>query len=911
MADHPSSNEDRLMARSKTISWMASVLACLLGVLALAGWALDIPLLKSVLPGFVTMKANTAAAFILSGLALLLLSRPTRTGGKWARLAGQACAGLVSLLGLLTLAEYAFHWDLGIDQLLFDEAAGAVQTTYPGRMAPNTALSFLLLGLTFCLLDLKTRRGFHPAQVLMLGEGLVIILALAGYIHDVTPFYGGIAQFTTMALHTMAGFALMFVGVFLARPDWELTAAFLGGGIAGITARRLLLATFVIPFALDLLALAGQRANLYGADTMNAIRSVLFTCLFALFTWKTIRLLSPMETQLQDANRVLAEQVVERTTALGVSENRYRTLVENALTGVYQTSLEGAILFANQELARILGFDSASELVGTKVMDRYKDPQDRVHLLEILQREKQVRNFEVELLRRDGQPCSVLLSAWREGEALFGMMRDISEQKLAEQRYRSTLDNMLEGVQIIGPDWRYLYLNDIAARHGQREKEELLGHTMMEMYPGIEKTPLFAALECCMKERLVQHLENEFIYPDGSHGWFELSIQPIPEGILILSQEITGRKQAEAETLRRLQHIEALHAIDQAISGSFDLQLTLDLSLQQVIEQMEAEAAAVLLLDPHTQALEYAAGRGFREKTIERSRLRLGEGHAGRAALERIPVSVYDLQSDTAGFARSGLLAGEGFTCYHGVPLITKGQVKGVLEVFLRAHRPVDDEWLNFLQILAGQVAIAVDNASLFEGLTRANLDLVMAYDNTIEGWSLAMDLRDKETEGHTKRVTDLTVGLARRMGMSEEQLVPIRRGALLHDMGKMGVPDAILLKPGKLTDEEWEVMSRHPQFAYDMLSQVRYLRPALDIPYCHHEKWDGSGYPRGLKGEQIPPAARIFAIVDVYDALTSDRPYRQAWTKEKTLEYIQAESGKQFDPQVARAFLEMMGSGE
>jgi PAS domain S-box-containing protein/putative nucleotidyltransferase with HDIG domain len=182
--------------------------------------------------------------------------------------------------------------------------------------------------------------------------------------------------------------------------------------------------------------------------------------------------------------------------------------------------------------------------------------------------------------------------------------------------------------------------------------------------------------------------------------------------------------------------------------------------------------------------------------------------------------------------------------------------------------------------------------------------DLVKAYDATIKGWGYAVELKDRSTENHSQRVTGLVLTIAEELGVKAEDLVHIRRGAFLHDIGKMGIPDDVLLKPGELNAAEWDIMYKHPEYAHEMLSYIDYLRPALDIPYCHHEKWDGSGYPRGLKGTRIPLAARIFAVVDVYDALTSDRPYRRAWTKEKALEYIKEQAGKHFDPNVVDVFV-------
>ncbi len=387
--------------------------------------------------------------------------------------------------------------------------------------------------------------------------------------------------------------------------------------------------------------------------------------------------------------------------------------------------------------------------------------------------------------------------------------------------------------------------------------------------------------------------------------------------LLTILSEIAGnaiqRTRLHEQTEQRLQRLDGLHQIDTVINASLDLHLTLNVFVDQVITQLRVDAAAVILLNRQTQMLEYAAGRGFRSPAIEQTRQRLGEGNTGRAALERHTIHIPNLREAGKKLRRTALLTDEGFIAYYGVPLVAKGQVKGVLEIFHRAPLSPDAEWLDFLEALAGQAAIAVDNATLFNDLQRSNSDLTAAYDATIEGWSRALDLRDEETEGHTRRVTDVTMRLARHFGLGEAQLAQVRWGALLHDIGKMGVPDRILLKPGPLTDEEWAVMRQHPTLAYEMLSPVRYLRSALDIPYSHHEKWDGTGYPQGLKGEQIPLTARIFAVVDVWDALRSDRPYRPAWPEEKVIEHLRSLAGTHFDPQVVKVCLEsgVLASGE
>jgi len=358
------------------------------------------------------------------------------------------------------------------------------------------------------------------------------------------------------------------------------------------------------------------------------------------------------------------------------------------------------------------------------------------------------------------------------------------------------------------------------------------------------------------------------------------------------------------ETERRLRRLQALRRIDMAITGSLDTRVAFNVALDEITAHLGVDAACILAFDERTRTLKFVAGRGFRTPALQHTHLSLGQGFAGRAAAEQRTLFIEDLLKRTTDFLRSSHFAAEDFVSYLAVPLVAEGRIQGVLELFHRHPLTPDAEWMEFVEILAGQAAIALERSTLLSELQRSHQALLQAYDATIEGWSYALDLRDKETEGHTQRVTELTLRLARALGINGEALLHIRRGALLHDIGKMGVPDSILLKPGPLSEEEWAIMRRHPQMAYEMLSRIEYLQPALDIPYCHHEKWDGTGYPRGLKGEAIPLAARIFAVVDVWDALTSDRPYRPAWSRERALAYIKEQSGKHFDPRVVEAFL-------
>jgi len=437
--------------------------------------------------------------------------------------------------------------------------------------------------------------------------------------------------------------------------------------------------------------------------------------------------------------------------------------------------------------------------------------------------------------------------------------------------------------------------------------QTFLGTHLSTLFPKQVTKELETVLLAIKKGEQPPVINYTSVLDDGNH-WFEARFIASREMYSIaIIQDVTRYKIGEAKIQKQLDKMSALRAIDYAITSSADLNLTLSILLTQLVKHLQIDAACILLWNTDIERLEYVAGLGFRTNSLRHTKLRLGEGYAGIAALDQQVIRKVNLPSRDTDFLRSPTFGQECFVSYFGVPLIAKRQLKGVLEIFNRSLLNPDSEWLTFLEMLGGQAAIAIDNACLFNDLQRTNTELTSAYEATIKGWSRALDIRDHETEGHTQRVTEMAVELARKIEMPAIDLIHIRRGATLHDIGKMGIPDHILYKPGPLSEEEWDIMRQHPQYAAELLSPIEYLRPAKDIPFYHHERWNGSGYPFGLREEEIPLSARLFAIVDVYDALISDRPYRSAWSKQAILNYIQEQGGILFDPTIVSAFLELV----
>lgn len=575
------------------------------------------------------------------------------------------------------------------------------------------------------------------------------------------------------------------------------------------------------------------------------------------------------------------------------------------------------------EARKTVGFESASQMVltnqGKVIMDDIRHVIDgMVTGQKELQRQHSTERLANTRATTSAVDFAALLAALIAGLSAGIHHHDSRRRRQAERGLRETTQ-LLQAIVDNAPLAIISFSDDFKVRNWNLAAQQMFGWTAQEVIgqplPTVQVEAQAEALslfERVRREGRIANVETQCLRKDGSLIDVSISAAALRDagghviGVTSIVTDISERKRAERRTQLQMERLTALRAIDTAITGSLDLHLTLDLLLEQAVAQLRVDAAAILLLNPHAQTLEWAAGRGFRTNGIRRSHLRIGEGIAGRAALEQQAVNLSNLAEAGDAYTRRSLLAGEEFVAYRAVPLLSKGQVKGVLEVFHRAPLEPDPEWLNYIEVLAGQAAIAIENTELFRNLRRLNVELTLTYDTTIDAWSRALDLRDKETLGHSQRVTEMTMQLARIMGIDEAKLAHVRRGALLHDIGKMGIPDSILLKPGPLTDEEWTVMRHHPVYAYELLSPIAFFHPAIEIPYCHHEKWDGTGYPRGLKGEQIPLAARIFAVADVWDALRSDRPYRAPWAREKVLEHILSLAGTHFDPKVVEEFVRL-----
>lgn len=685
-------------------------------------------------------------------------------------------------------------------------------------------------------------------------------------------------------------------------PYWPRTIAWIPVLVAG-RLRAIIVACTSKPFA-------------YGAGELS-------------FLTQVAEAAAPAFARATRRHRFLVEQENLRD-----SEERLLAVFHNSLDAIVVLSrTEGRILEANRTVERLLLHDPA-DIVGQDFSVLF--PEDSAYARDAMLERLSVQGAllpKQACVRADGEvrlmdiSCSLL--RWGAERAVLATMSDVtdrhhaevqkvmSEAKLASLRlqHEAVVNGSPHGLCMLTREWRIAFANPSFRRIvgcGEGETDSLNGRDLAEFAAGPTE---FEAYRTKALRTIRSHgtdvSEMEMVRGDGSRVWCEVSMvrqdpAATASGFVATVTDISEKRKSQMMLEEQVRRLSALHMIDIAVANSVDVRVTLNVILDQVSSLLGADAADVLLLNKATGTLDFSVGRGFRTSILQKTRLPVGSGLAGDAALHKRTVFVGDLRNDPSPLAMQPLVSVEGFVSYCAVPLLVQGQVVGVLEVFQRSSLGGDPSWRGYLETLAGQAAIAIHSFILFEGLQRANAELLVAYDSVLEGWSAALELRDVETHGHTIRVTDIAVRVGRAIGLDGDDLVQLRRGSLLHDIGKMGIPDSILMKAAPLTDEEWRVIRMHPVHAHELLKSNSFLSQAEEIAYCHHERWDGTGYPRGLAGDDIPLLARIFSVVDVWDALSSDRPYRSAWDRARVKEYIGASSGTQFDPAVVEAFLSL-----
>ena len=637
-------------------------------------------------------------------------------------------------------------------------------------------------------------------------------------------------------------------------------------------------------------------------------------------------LLNAAKIPLSDQELVVGSFVditkrVQTEEALRKSEEKFKTLFDKSPDVLAILNFDYQIVDVNERALEVLGYnyDELKDLRISRVLVRNTDEEsDSLNA----QLEKNGRALVENILRtKDRREIPVEISATvidYEGEkAILTMSRDISERIRVAQQLKlqsHALNAAASAIVITDIRGNIVWTNPAFSKATGYSISEAIGKNPRILNSGQHDASFYKNMwETISRGKIWR---NEIINKrkDGSLYPEEMTIAPLLTednritNFVAIKQDISERKQAEKSASEHLAHLSALRKIDQAVANTLDIRVTINIFLQNLREQLNVDAANVLSYDKVLRKLSLIDAQGISQtRGHQTQNLRLGQSLADQIAHTRQDKFILDLSAENNPSAKR--YTEKGFKSYFGVPLIAKGSMIGVLEVIHKTPLEPNNEWIDFLHTLAGQAALALDNYNLFNNLQRSNVNLIRAYDETIRGWAQALELRDMETVGHSQRVVKLTMELAKAWGFKGETLRHIQRGALLHDIGKMGIPDSILLKPGKLTEEEWEIMKMHPVYAFEWLSPIDYLRPALDIPHFHHEKWDGTGYPTGLKGDQIPTSARIFTIVDVWDALRSDRPYRKAWSEEKTLDYIQELSGTQFDPDMVELFMSYLQS--
>lgn len=595
--------------------------------------------------------------------------------------------------------------------------------------------------------------------------------------------------------------------------------------------------------------------------------------------------------------------------ALLSSQRRSELLVAASTDGIFLETLEGRILDANEVASRMYGY-THEELLKMRVQDLVEPDflQDKPGYIDWQLTNGDVVS-DIPNVRKDGTvfpvEVSTRLATIDNQTYAVAYVRDIAERKKAEraiveseENFRTLTQTAAAGIFIHmhGP---FVYMNPKWADITGYSEEELRSITFMAIIAPASRSQVEKVFRRRQQnDRSILRYETEILTKGGQTKWVDITTSGIvyqgKDAIIGTAIDITDRKQKERE-------LEMVAKISEALRVAMTRDEIRPSVLREIMNFLDIDGALIstIELGPETEILDRAMGCFA---PADMTRLKVHEGLTGYI-ISNGKAYVNNHAPHDPYFTYPELLTN--LSSIAGVPLITKGETVGALLIG-STHILTDNE-LRLLKTISDMTASALHRSDLYEQTSAQARELKLAYDATLEGWAHALELRDKETQGHSLRIANMTLKLALRMGYKEQELENLRKGALLHDIGKMGVPDTVLLKPGSLTEEEWNLMRMHPEYARQMLMDLPYFKDALDIPYYHHEWWDGSGYPRGLKGKEIPLAARIFAIVDAWDALISDRPYRKAWTRRDALSHIIDQSGNHFDPDVVNAFVKML----
>lgn len=603
-----------------------------------------------------------------------------------------------------------------------------------------------------------------------------------------------------------------------------------------------------------------------------------------------------------------------------VQHDRYRAVFEeNPAVILTVKALSGIIKDANPAACEFYGY-SRERFQALSVFDLNVAPVGETRRL--LLRLRAGKNGRLELRQRlsDGtirnMQCDASVFTQGEEQLLFCILHDVTERSSAEFDagvLSAALSAVPHGVMITDRTGTIRWVNACLSIMTGYEPGELVGQNPNMLQSGAQTRAQYQDLwDTILAGRTWSgKLVNR--RKDGSHYPEMQTITPVEDAdgnvryFIAMKQDVTARQAARQQLRNQVRKQQALAEFSHAALRSDDAEQLATGASEMISRILEPDLVNVLRLNLDSDVFTLWAGTGWPDDIVGNFRIANDpEDHAGYTMLSDEPLISPDLRSETR-FRPAGLLLELGVRLSIGVPIDNAQEAYGILGVHFTERKQLPAEDVVFLQAVANTLAAAIRRSRYRQRLEANNKDLLEAYDSTIEGLAKALDLRDHETEGHSRRVTGLSEALARKLGIREPALTSLRRGALLHDIGKMGLPDAILHKREPLTAAEREQMQQHPVLARDLLAGISFLRNSADIPYSHHEKWDGTGYPEGLRGEEIPLHARIFAVVDVYDALTSDRPYRKAWSAAAALEYIRDRAGTHFDPEICAAFLELM----